>query len=85
VPSGGCVAISHPASDILAEQMAPAARQTNAVMASPVTLRTRAQVARFFDGLELLPPGLIQAHRWRVDVPDPDRDIPTYGGIARKR
>jgi hypothetical protein len=84
VPSGSCVVISHPASDILAEQMGPAARRMNALMATPITLRSRAQAARFFDGLELLPPGLIQAHRWRAEVPDPDRDIPNYGAIARK-
>jgi hypothetical protein len=78
------VVISHPASDILAEQMGPAARWMNALMATPITLRSRAQVARFFDGLELLPPGLVQAHRWRAEVPDPDWDIPNYGAIARK-
>jgi hypothetical protein len=84
VPSGSYLVISHPAVDILGEQMGPAAKRMNAVMAAPVTLRTRAGVARFFDGLDLVEPGLVQAHRWRADPPHPDRDVPNYGGVARK-
>ena len=84
MPSGSYLVISHPAIDILASQMRPAATRMNAVMAAPVTLRTRAEVARFFEGLDLVEPGLIQAHRWHADPPDPDRDIPNYGGVARK-
>jgi hypothetical protein len=33
--------------------------------ATPQTLRTREQVARFFAGLELVDPGLVQVHQWR--------------------
>lgn len=84
VPSGSYLVISHPAVDILADQMRPAMTRMNAVMAAPVTLRTRAEVARFFEGLDLVEPGLVQAHRWRADPPDPDKDIPNYGGVARK-
>jgi hypothetical protein len=65
--------------------MARGAKRMNTVMAAPVTLRTRAEVARFFEGLDLLEPGVVQAHRWRADPPDPDRDIPNYGGVARKQ
>jgi hypothetical protein len=34
-------------------------------MKTPVTLRDRAQVARFFDGLELLDPGVVTVPEWR--------------------
>ena len=37
----------------------------NPVMAETVTARSRAQVARFFDGLELAEPGLVRITRWR--------------------
>lgn len=84
VPSGSYLVISHPAVDILADQMRPAMSSMNAVMAAPVTLRTSVEVARFFEGLDLVEPGLVQAHRWRADPPDPDRDVPNYGGVARK-
>ncbi|HZD01783.1 MAG TPA: SAM-dependent methyltransferase [Actinomycetes bacterium] len=29
------------------------------------TLRTHAEVSRFFDGLDMVEPGLVQLHRWR--------------------
>ncbi|HEX3512402.1 MAG TPA: SAM-dependent methyltransferase, partial [Trebonia sp.] len=34
------------------------------------TLRSYAEVARFFDGLELLEPGLVQWHLWRPEPGD---------------
>jgi S-adenosyl methyltransferase len=43
-------------------------------------------VARFFTGLELVEPGLVQVHQWRPDRTDADiADGPTaHGGLARK-
>jgi S-adenosyl methyltransferase len=44
-----------------------------------------AQLSRFFDGLDLVEPGVVQLHRWR---PDGDlgqrRDLANYGGVGRK-
>ena len=57
----------------------------NKVMADPVTMRSHAQVARFFDGLDMVEPGLVQVHRWRADPADPDAELANYGGVARKR
>jgi len=50
-----------------------------------VTPRTGAQVARFFDGLELVDPGIVPVNRWHPD-PDTDtgRDFPMHCGVARK-
>jgi len=47
--------------------------------------RSHAEVARFFSGLELLPPGLVPVQQWR-----PQSDFETqaksamWGGVARK-
>ncbi len=30
----------------------------------PITQRTRAQVTRFFDGLDLMPPGVVPISEW---------------------
>ncbi|GAA0454464.1 SAM-dependent methyltransferase [Streptomyces sp. NPDC046215] len=38
--------------------------------ASPLHMRPRADVARFFDGFELLEPGLVPMPEWRPDLPD---------------
>jgi hypothetical protein len=50
-----------------------------------MTLRGRAEVSRFFDGLDLLPPGLVSQNRW----PDPtarydESHIGGYGAVGRK-
>jgi hypothetical protein len=52
---------------------------------SPGTARSRAEVERFFDGFELVEPGLVQVSLWRPDVEDPRTDgIWLYGGVGRK-
>ena len=49
------------------------------------TRRTTAEIARFFDGLELAPPGLAMLDHWRPEPDDPGgRDFPAYCGIGRK-
>jgi len=64
---GSFVALSHAASDIDAEQMAEMVRRLNQSTAEKTTLRDRAAVARLFDGLELVEPGVIRAAEWRPD------------------
>jgi hypothetical protein len=86
VPSGSYLAISHPASDVDTGEIAEAYQRLNQMGGIPATLRSHAEIARFFDGLELVEPGLVQLHRWR---PDPDAeglevDVPAYAGVGRK-
>ena len=85
-PPGSYLVIAHPASDIHASQVSTATSRINPLMVDRVTLRTHEQVSRFFDGLDLVEPGLIQLHRWRPgpEGPYPDGDIANYGGIGRK-
>lgn len=86
VPPGSWLAIFHPASDILADQIGAAARHVSARSVVPTTLRSRAEVARFFDGLELLEPGLVQVHRWLPGsaAPDMGDQVAGYAGLAKK-
>jgi hypothetical protein len=84
LPAGSYLVIAHPASDIHASQVGTATNRLNQVMADPVTMRSHAQVARFFDGLDLVEPGLVQLHRWRAVPADPDLELANYGGVARK-
>jgi O-methyltransferase involved in polyketide biosynthesis len=39
--------------------------------ATPLTVRSRAGIARFFEGLEMLDPGLVWLPEWRPDPTDP--------------
>jgi hypothetical protein len=86
VPAGSWLAIYHPASDIDQQRVGEAVRRVNARSAGTTTLRSHAQVIRFFDGLELLEPGLVQVHRWQPGwaVPSGGEQIAAYAGLARK-
>jgi hypothetical protein len=84
VPPGSYLIIAHPASDIHATKIGTAANRLNQVMAEPVTMRAHAEVARFFDGLDLVEPGLVQLHRWRAVPADPGIELANYGAMARK-
>jgi O-methyltransferase involved in polyketide biosynthesis len=55
--------------------------------ASPVTRRTRTEILTFFDGLEVLEPGLVPVQQWRPGEPDPPGPGKAWilGGVARKR
>ena len=41
---------------------------------------------RFFDGLDLVPPGVIYVHTWRPEPGDivPPDGVSAHGGVARK-
>ena len=54
--------------------------------ADQVTFRTRAEVTRFFDGLELAEPGVVQPPQWRPGPGTfvPGHDVTAWCGVARK-
>jgi hypothetical protein len=52
--------------------------------AVPYRLRSPDQIAHFFDGLELVEPGLVSAPLWRPDSPVAYRQIPLIGAVGRK-
>ncbi len=86
LPAGSYLVLSHPASDIRAAQMAEMTRRVNERMSGPkATMRDRAAITRFFDGLELLEPGVVQPQQWR---PEPGvispAQVTAWCGVARK-
>jgi len=85
LPSGSYLVLSHPASDIHPGQ-AEAQRRYNERVSTPQTLRTRAEVSRFFERLDLVPPGLVYVHSWRPGPDDivPPNGVSACGGVARK-
>lgn len=85
VPAGSYLTLSQVASDIEAEQMAEAARRYNRLARETQRHRTRAEVTRFFDGLELLPPGLVPVQQWRPQTElEAEAKSAMWGGVARK-
>jgi SAM-dependent methyltransferase len=85
LPPGSYLALSHPASDIDAPEMAKMAAILNQMMAEKVTFRDRAAVSGFFNGLELVEPGLVQASKWRPAT-DAEAASPAalWAGVALK-
>jgi hypothetical protein len=58
----------------------------NQTGAEPYHLRSPEGIAAFFDGLELVEPGIVPCNRWRPDIGTAERDdAETYGGAGRKR
>jgi SAM-dependent methyltransferase len=53
--------------------------------AVPYTQRTPDEIAGFFDGMELVPPGVVSCPRWRPDADTPGPElVDAFGGVGRK-
>ena len=82
---GSYLVVSHSSAEGLAEVSA----RVGAVLgrAAPWVPRTRAEVLRFFDGFELVEPGLVNAPQWRPDALDAvehPEGAWIYGAVGRK-
>ncbi|HEU5429060.1 MAG TPA: SAM-dependent methyltransferase [Actinocrinis sp.] len=82
---GSYLVVSHGTSDIDPERAAEAVSTYNRGGAR-IIARTGAQIRRFFEGLELVDPGLVQLPLWRPEdeVADDISGIWWYAGMARK-
>ncbi|HEX5119012.1 MAG TPA: SAM-dependent methyltransferase [Pseudonocardiaceae bacterium] len=86
VAPGSYLALSHATS--YSRQDVESVRAAYSQTANPVTARTKPQIERFFDGYELLEPGLVFTQQWRPDHPSDVGDDPEnsglYAGVGRK-
>jgi trans-aconitate methyltransferase len=86
LPSGSFLAVSHASSDIETGLVAAGAERYNQRSAVSITPRSRAQVTRFFDGLDIVDPGVVPLGHWhpgrlqQFDSPG----LPTYCAVGRK-
>ncbi|WP_016906713.1 SAM-dependent methyltransferase [Streptomyces xiaopingdaonensis] len=86
LPTGSYVALSHACGDAAPASAAEAAvfyRERG--VSAPVVPRSVAGIERFFDGLELLDPGVVPVNRWDEDPERRlDEDVWFFGGLGRK-
>jgi hypothetical protein len=86
VPPGSYLALLHAASDVGIADMSEGERRYNEQASARFNARDRAQVSRFFEGLELTGPGLVSIGRWSPGAAGGSNrdDIPGWCGLARK-
>jgi hypothetical protein len=86
MPSGSYLALNHPTLEVTGEKMATAIQYWNQYGKPPGTYRTPDELARFFDGMDLVEPGVVSITRWRPDDTssgEPE-EIDQFGAVARK-
>ena len=85
VPSGSFLALTHVTGDFDQERLAVSA-QAYEKSTAKLTVRSAKETAAFFDGLDLLDPGVVLLPRWRPEGPVPKDadDIWMYGALGRK-
>jgi O-methyltransferase involved in polyketide biosynthesis len=82
---GSYLALSHASSDIEEDGQAEAASSYNSQATIPITLRSLEEFARFFRGLELVPPGITPLGQWAPGLTETGpATLPTYTALARK-
>ncbi|WP_405694210.1 SAM-dependent methyltransferase [Streptomyces sp. NBC_01185] len=86
LPSGSHLVLSHTITDPSMPDVDAAVAFWNENGTPKLTQRTPGDVTRFFDGLELLEPGVVSCSRWRPEpggegLPD---EVAMFSGVARK-
>lgn len=86
LPSGSYLLLSDGTSAIAGQPAEAAQEGYNDTGALPYVLRTPQEIASFFDGLELVPPGVVSCPLWRPeDTPfGAPAEVDLFGGVARK-
>ncbi|MDQ2879904.1 MAG: SAM-dependent methyltransferase [Actinomycetota bacterium] len=86
LPSGSYLALTHSTAEVHGEPMLEVMRQVTERGGTPIRARTRHELVRFFDGTELLDPGVVSCSRWRPDpiqVGTRQAEVYLFGGVGR--
>jgi hypothetical protein len=87
VPSGSYLALSHMGTDLLARATEDGLQDiADQMVQQKLVARSREQLARFFEGTDLVEPGLVRVEEWRPDPGSGDTGrSPLWGAVGRKR
>ncbi|MFI6691310.1 SAM-dependent methyltransferase [Streptomyces sp. NPDC050433] len=86
LPAGSYLAMTIGTADFAPEEVGRVAEEYER-QNMPMVLRDHATALSFFDGMELVEPGVAQVHKWRPEAEQQgvhDPDIAMYGAVARK-
>jgi S-adenosyl methyltransferase len=86
LPAGSYMALCDPTTEVRPEVMHEAVRQWNESATPPIKARSRQELMGFFDGLELLEPGVVSASLWRPAAGGLGTPVEVFnfGGVGRK-
>jgi len=84
MPRGSAVAISHITGEGIDLEQSQAAQQVYEGASAPAVPRTLAEITQFFDGLDLVDPGVTNIGDWHPEKGEPELPLSFYGGIGRK-
>jgi hypothetical protein len=88
LPPGSYLALNDGTAVVHREAVERAQVLYNQSGAVPYHPRTPEQIAGFFEGLELLEPGVVSCPRWRPDPAEaaggPPAEVDAFGGVGRK-
>ena len=85
LPSGSYLSLNDGTSVIARDQLEQATQDYNDSGALPYVQRTPKEIASFFEGLELVEPGVVSCPRWRPDPALADQpELDAFGGVGRK-
>ncbi|HEY7278086.1 MAG TPA: SAM-dependent methyltransferase [Trebonia sp.] len=87
VPSGSYLALSHLGPEFLSpEALAETQAMAGRNVQQQITWRSREQVARFFEGTDLVEPGLVRVEEWRpAPGTSETQGSPLWCAVGRKR
>jgi O-methyltransferase involved in polyketide biosynthesis len=84
LPSGSYLSLNDGTSVIGREQLDQATQDYNDSGAVPYVQRTPEEIASFFEGLELVEPGVVSCPRWRPDQSADTAEVDAFGGVGKK-
>ncbi|MEY9965253.1 hypothetical protein ABIA33_003295 [Streptacidiphilus sp. MAP12-16] len=87
---GSVLILTHGTGELMPPEIARSIEAVYTQSGLNITSRTHDEVLRFFDGMELVEPGIVPVHEWRTDGHEDDRvmtreEVAGYAGVAIKR
>lgn len=86
LPAGSYLVVSHATGEFRSDSAVRVVEHYKNHVAPGTTLRTRAEIERFFAGLDLVSPGIVQVPYWCPGEPEPAGADKVWflGGVGRK-
>ncbi|MFD0772362.1 SAM-dependent methyltransferase [Streptomonospora algeriensis] len=87
LPPGSYLALTHSTAEVHGEPMLRVMREMNERGGTPIRARTRQEIEGYFEGLDLLEPGVVSCSLWRPEQTDlgTPTEVYLFGGLGRIR